>query len=744
MAAVYHARQVLLDRDVALKVMSPQLAQDSAYAQRFLQEARMLASLNHPHVVPVYDIGVTPEGLNYFSMQLLNGGDFADRLREGISEEELVRVLVAVAQALGFAHARGYVHRDVTPANIMFDSHGVPVLTDFGIARALSSTSRITSTGLSIGTSHYMSPEQARGVEVDGRSDIYSLGVVTYEALVGKPPFDGDDGFAVAFAHVHDPVPRLPEEVARWQPLIDRALAKNSADRFPDCQAFIDGIRAVAPEEFRVVGAVMAPVATAAAARSAAAKPRGKPLPWLLIGLGLGAIASGVVLAMGIWSWLQKPSAAPPKVAAKPAQVIPAVTQSVPPAVAGTDAAAVGVPEPTDAAVAEVAETAAGEPLPEHTVIDPVVALIGMGQANIRLQQWTTPPIRNAVERFQMALMIEPGNKAAEEGIAQVAKAYLDRAAATDPDAGGSWWDDLQQAERVAALTPAGRTVTAAAQQARKARAAVLLERGRDALAAWQAADAEAWFDQVLRLQPDDKAGREGLAEARQLGKPGYRFADALSGGGKGPPLVVVEPGYALGVFELRVSDFKRYWQAAGQRQFGADMPSCNNREGAAFFSNSKKRTWLAPDIKQNDNHPAVCVNVPMAEAYLAWLSEQSGRQYRLPKLTELRMAKLGGCTENVRDATFKAAEKGSGEFNCNDGYAETAPVGQFAAHGVGLHDTAANVREWTADCPGGNCKRRLAAGLSWESKASDEARKDFQADTGFNTIGFRVLRVID
>ncbi len=238
MATVYRARQVLLDREVALKVLIPTLSQDPVYAQRFLQEARMLASLAHPNIVSVYDVGVTPAGLHYFSMQMVPGGDFALRLANGVDEVELIRVVSAVCDALGFAHARGYVHRDVTPANILFDERNKPVLTDFGIARALASSSRMTASGLSIGTSHYMSPEQARGGEVDRRSDIYSLGVMVFEALTGKPPYDGEDGFAVAYAHVHEPLPRLPEPLSRWQPLIDTAMAKSPDQRFNDCQAF--------------------------------------------------------------------------------------------------------------------------------------------------------------------------------------------------------------------------------------------------------------------------------------------------------------------------------------------------------------------------------------------------------------------------------------------------------------------------------------------------------------------------
>ena len=141
MATVYRARQVMLHREVALKVLTPALAAEPVNAQRFLQEARMLASLEHPNVVPVYDVGVTPEGRYYFSMQLLENGDFASRLERGVSQSELVRVLAAVADALGYAHARGYVHRDVTPTNILFDADDNPRLTDFGIARALSASS---------------------------------------------------------------------------------------------------------------------------------------------------------------------------------------------------------------------------------------------------------------------------------------------------------------------------------------------------------------------------------------------------------------------------------------------------------------------------------------------------------------------------------------------------------------------------------------------------------------------------
>lgn len=248
MASVHLAVQTSLEREVALKVMAAALAADPTFSKRFLQEARMLASLAHPNIVAVYDVGVTPSQLHYFSMQYLPGGDFAARVRKGLDERELVVTLAGVANALGYAHQRGYVHRDVAPGNILYDANNNPVLTDFGIALAASTGSRITSTGFSVGTSHYMSPEQARGSDVDARSDIYSLGVLCYYGLTGKPPYDGADGFAVAYAHVFEPIPRLPAAQAHWQPLIDRALAKDPKDRYADVAAFLDALAAVVPQ----------------------------------------------------------------------------------------------------------------------------------------------------------------------------------------------------------------------------------------------------------------------------------------------------------------------------------------------------------------------------------------------------------------------------------------------------------------------------------------------------------------
>ncbi len=246
MSTVYLAVQRSLERQVALKVMAPAFASDPAFSKRFRREARTIARLNHTNIVPIYDVGSTEDFHDYFSMQYLPGGDFADRIQVGVTEGEVIRVLTGIARALKFAHQHDFIHRDVTPGNILFDKSGTPLLTDFGIARAVRVSTRITGAGMSVGTSQYMSPEQARGGKVDGRSDLYSLAVVAYEALSGFAPFDGIDDFAIAYAHVFEDVPPLSEKLSHWQPFMDVALAKSPGSRFQTADSFSDSLTQLA------------------------------------------------------------------------------------------------------------------------------------------------------------------------------------------------------------------------------------------------------------------------------------------------------------------------------------------------------------------------------------------------------------------------------------------------------------------------------------------------------------------
>ena len=234
MADVYRAEDERLGREVALKAVPPEFARDPERVERFQREVRAAARLSHANIVTVYEFG-RGEGLHFYTMELMRGGDLKGRIRshpDGMPSAEARAVAAAMARALDYAHRRGFVHRDVKPENILFDEDGMPQLTDFGIARAMGSGPRMTATGMSIGSPHYMSPEQARGQAVDGRSDLYSLGVVLYEMVTGRLPFDAGDALAVAFAHVNDPVPELPRVQATWQAVVDRLLAKSPEDRY--------------------------------------------------------------------------------------------------------------------------------------------------------------------------------------------------------------------------------------------------------------------------------------------------------------------------------------------------------------------------------------------------------------------------------------------------------------------------------------------------------------------------------
>jgi formylglycine-generating enzyme required for sulfatase activity/serine/threonine protein kinase len=238
MATILLAVQESLQRKVVLKVMAPALAADASFGDRFTREARTVAQLNHPNILAVYDVGTS--GFNhYIAMEYADRGDLKRRIRRGLTTKNALDITKQVARALAHAHGKGFVHRDIKPENVLFRSDGAAVLSDFGIAKAIRSNTRITRTGTSIGTPHYMSPEQIQGKTVDARSDLYSLGIVFHEMLIGRVPYDATETFAIAYKHVNDVVPDLPSSLKAYQPIIDRLLAKEPTDRFQSARELI-------------------------------------------------------------------------------------------------------------------------------------------------------------------------------------------------------------------------------------------------------------------------------------------------------------------------------------------------------------------------------------------------------------------------------------------------------------------------------------------------------------------------
>jgi serine/threonine protein kinase len=247
MGAVFLAHDLTLEREVAIKVLPPDISMDEHIVKRFQQEAKTAAKLDHTNIIPIYRVE-SDGGLNYFVMKYIEGTSLEDVLdqKQTLSIDYIQRVLWEAACALGHAHQRGVVHRDVKPANIMFDHDGRVMLTDFGISKALQAASGFTGTGMIIGTPHYMAPEQAKGGTVDGRADEYSLGVVAYRMITGELPYTGDSVHTILYKHIFEEVPSVAAKRSDAPQFltvaISRSLSKEPDQRFATMEEFATGV----------------------------------------------------------------------------------------------------------------------------------------------------------------------------------------------------------------------------------------------------------------------------------------------------------------------------------------------------------------------------------------------------------------------------------------------------------------------------------------------------------------------
>lgn len=285
MATTFLALQQSLQREVAIKVLDLRAVAKPVFAERFLNEGRIVAGLRHPNIITIYDVG-TAGTFAYISMEYIGGGDLKSRLERGpIPAPEALAITEQIAAGLAAAHQRGVIHRDVKPGNILFRADGSAVLSDFGIAKQLTSDANLTSTGSFIGSPNYMSPEQADGGLIDARTDIYSLGVLLYEMLTGLKPYLADSVVDVILKHKKDPVPRLPEQLAKYQELIDLMLAKRPRDRFRDADSLLHYLRQL--RQGGVAEGGRAPAATRARVGTRRPTARGITLMVLLAVLGI-------------------------------------------------------------------------------------------------------------------------------------------------------------------------------------------------------------------------------------------------------------------------------------------------------------------------------------------------------------------------------------------------------------------------------------------------------------------------
>lgn len=319
MGSVYRALDEKLGREVAIKILAPNLAEDSSFVERFRREARAAAGLRHPNIANVFDAG-EGDGCHFIVMELAEGRDLARVLREEgpLDHERAIQVLDQICLALGHAHSAGIIHRDVKPANVIVSDAGSVKVTDFGIARA-ADDSKLTATGSVLGTAHYISPEQAEGKPLSSTSDIYSLGIVMFETLTGALPFTGDSLMAVAMRHINDPMP-LPSSIDSKVPpaldrIVERATRKDPSTRYADAfEMHQDLSSALHPGDGATA---VLPAAATTAAATTAVEPTVWPIPgdrWDPNSLGrkvLLVFGGLAVIALGLLVWRLAAAEAP-------------------------------------------------------------------------------------------------------------------------------------------------------------------------------------------------------------------------------------------------------------------------------------------------------------------------------------------------------------------------------------------------------------------------------------------------
>ncbi len=366
MSTVYLARQISLDREVALKVMLPEALTDEISRRRFENEARTIARLDHPNIVGIFEVGRTRDGLPYYAMPYLARGHVGQRALSA-DPAQVRSILDALLSALEYAHSRGVVHRDVKAENVLFDDADRPLLADFGIALRRGYGTRVTTAGLAVGSTAYMPPEQARGHNVDGRADVYSVGVLGWEMLTGRLPYNAGDALSMALQHAQEPIPRLPPELRHWQKFFDRALAKTPEARFASAK------------EMR---AALAKVPEHAHGTSGDAQ---RWLPWA------GAAAVLLALVAGFMAW---PWGSPQR----------GVAGSATPAAGSTSPASGAAAQQGTQALAVDGLDTLKRPLPESATERWLVA----AEAQIEQERWTTPRGDNAYESLMTAAQADP------------------------------------------------------------------------------------------------------------------------------------------------------------------------------------------------------------------------------------------------------------------------------------------------------------------------------------------------
>jgi len=787
MSTVYLAIQRSVGRQVALKVMSPVLNADPIFSERFQREANIVGQLSHPNIVGIHDIG-RYRSLNYIAMDYMPGGSVSDRLAKGTMEPlEALNVARQIAMALDHAHGKGYVHRDLKPENILFREDGSAVLTDFGVARAVQRTTRMTNTGMVVGTPHYMSPEQARGAAIDGRADLYSLGVVFYEMLTSAVPYQADEAVAIAIKHLTDPIPRLPARHSLYQSMIDRFLAKDPEHRF---QRGLDVVDAIDQLLTTLAGK---PAAQATQLNNTSV--RVSSLFRALLLTMYGTLSDQLASA---WArWRDKPlNENHPRAEQDTIMRIHQVIRQAPPR--------------------KRRQWLFGS----LVTISAAFAWLLFSLISFKLQWQSDYPLLDRASAFTAQLLLPDDKVGASTGT--VVEPPLDEATATEappPEPAAAMTTGPAPVEP-AVPVPQGTETSEAPSEAENAIESAVAQTEEtgggeeeanggkeDALMAEMAETGPETYRFTVRPRPRDARVRimnippryepgielEPGSYDLEVSKPGYttvrrwiavedsdltvpvnlerawyhgkKLRSPLSSGGRGPQMIVVRAGsfrmgndrrpvaspahrvtigkpFAISTHEITFNDYDRFADATG--------------------------TALPGDAGWGrDGRPVINVSWRDAQDYARWLSRETGKRYRLATEAEWEYAARGG----VQAPFWWSDDNPRGKANCRRGCASeyngfftatSAPTGHYPANPFGLFDTAGNVAEWVQDCFAGdygksrsdgrpvvtaNCELRSVRGGSMRSplnNISSDYREGLGANTISREVGFRVVMELE
>lgn len=584
MATVYLADQLAPPRQVAVKVLLPHTLADEVSRRRFENEVRTIARLEHPNIVQIYELGRTDDEVPFYSMQYLARGHLGQRRFLGPDgapdEARVLAILRALLSALGYAHSRGIVHRDVKAENVLFDDGERAMLADFGIALRRGFGTRVTAVGLAVGTTAYMAPEQARGQEVDARADLYSVGVLAYEMLVGELPFRAADALSMAMLHTQAPVPKLPTHLRHWQGLINRAMAKSPRQRYDSAAEMSRALDAIErqPRWPSLAASRVMPLATRAAA-------------WARTTRGMAVLGvAGFALVIALLA-RETPSSGFFR------------------AERATDA--------PSAASAEDPSEVMFEPLP----IPPAQPHVDAARAHIRARNLTAGREGNAYASVMAAVQADSASPLVREAVGELAAAFGSELVRNLRDGNDRRAREyLAHAMRLAqdtgiADTPqqlALRAEAAKALQARSERAARDFDHKAAEDVATLGAELELPAAAVARL-------RERARSIPRVGQPIPRDPTGA---------VMAAGGIAVAGRPVSRGEYARFASSTGRK-----ASLC--RERASVLRIVKPRSWENPGFAQGGGDAVVCVSHADAEAYASWLSARSGNRYRLPRSGE-------------------------------------------------------------------------------------------------------------